>query len=94
MAAKKVSRSKPKLTRKDEVMEKPVMAETPVVKETNQDDDLFGEKLDPAEEKMLDRILMAVVIFILAWLGLSILLVLRGYACSEWISGSFMCAGL
>lgn len=94
MAAKKVSRSKPKVAPKDDVMEKPVVvADTPVTKDT-QDDDLFGEKLDPAEEKMLDRILMAVVIFILAWLGLSILLVLRGYACSEWIGGSFICAGL
>lgn len=36
-------------------------------------------KLDPAEEKMLDRILMGVVIFILGWLGLSIILVVLGY---------------
>ena len=37
------------------------------------------DKLDPAEEKMLDRILNGVVIFILGWLGLSVLLVIGGY---------------
>jgi hypothetical protein len=37
------------------------------------------DKLDPAEEKMLDNILKGVVIFILGWLGLSILLVIGGY---------------
>lgn len=38
-----------------------------------------GEKLDPKEEKMLDWILNGVVIFILGWLGLSVLLVIGGY---------------
>jgi hypothetical protein len=38
-----------------------------------------GEALDPKEEKMLDWILNGVVIFILGWLGLSILLVIGGY---------------
>ena len=38
-----------------------------------------GEKLDPKEEKMLDWILNGVVIFILGWLGLSVLLVVAGY---------------
>lgn len=36
------------------------------------------EELDPKEEKFLDLILKAVVVFILGWLGLSILLVLAG----------------
>ena len=39
----------------------------------------WGEKLDPQEEKVLDWILKGVVIFILGWLGLSILLVIGGY---------------
>jgi len=42
-------------------------------------DDLGGEALDPKEEKMLDWILNGVVIFILGWLGLSVLLVIGGY---------------
>jgi hypothetical protein len=37
-----------------------------------------GEKLDPQEEKVLDWILKGVVGFILAWLGLSILMVIGG----------------
>ena len=39
----------------------------------------WGEALDPQEEKVLDWILKGVVIFILCWLGLSILLVIGGY---------------
>lgn len=37
------------------------------------------EPLDPEEEKMLDWILKGIVIFILGWLGLSVLLVIGGY---------------
>ncbi len=36
------------------------------------------EKLDPQEEKVLDWILKGIVIFVLAWLGLSVLLVIGG----------------
>jgi hypothetical protein len=36
------------------------------------------EKLDPQEEKVLDWILKGVVGFILAWLGLSVLMVIGG----------------
>lgn len=35
-------------------------------------------KLDPQEEKMLDWILKAIVIFVLGWLGLSVLMVIGG----------------
>ncbi|MEK7155238.1 MAG: hypothetical protein AAB697_03940 [Patescibacteria group bacterium] len=38
----------------------------------------LGGKLDPKEEKMLDWILNAVVIFVLGWLGLGILLSVGG----------------
>ena len=41
-------------------------------------DDLIGGELDPKEEKMLDWILNAVVIFVLVWLGLGILLSVGG----------------
>ncbi|KKU28655.1 MAG: hypothetical protein UX80_C0012G0013 [Candidatus Amesbacteria bacterium GW2011_GWA2_47_11b] len=41
-------------------------------------DDLIGGELDPKEEKMLDWILNAVVIFVLGWLGLGILLSVGG----------------
>ena len=41
-------------------------------------DDLIGGELDPKEEKMLDMILNGVVIFILAWLGLGVLLSVGG----------------
>jgi hypothetical protein len=34
--------------------------------------------LDPAEEKLLDRILMGIVIFVLGWLALGILLSIKG----------------
>lgn len=37
------------------------------------------ERLDPAEEKVLDWILKGVVGFVLGWLGLSILLVAGGF---------------
>jgi hypothetical protein len=37
-----------------------------------------GDKLDPAEEKLLDRILMGIVIFVLGWLALGILLSIKG----------------
>lgn len=36
------------------------------------------DKLDPQEEKVLDWILKGIVIFVLAWLGLSVLLVIGG----------------
>ncbi len=65
-----------------------------VKKEERKDDELFGGELDPKEEKMLDRILMVIVWFILGWLGLSVILVLRGYVCSEVLKGAFFCAGL
>lgn len=43
------------------------------------DDVTVGEdKLDPSEEKVLDWILKGIVIFVLAWLGLSVLLVIGG----------------
>ena len=38
----------------------------------------LGGELDPKEEKMLDWILNAVVIFVLGWLGLGILLSIGG----------------
>lgn len=46
---------------------------------TSEGEQEWGEKLDPQEEKVLDWILKGVVIFILGWLGLSILLVIGGY---------------
>ncbi len=45
---------------------------------TKKIDDLLGGKLDPKEERTLDWILNAVVIFILGWLGLGILLSVGG----------------
>ncbi len=41
-------------------------------------DDLLGGDLDPKEEKVLDWILNAIIIFVLSWLGLGILLSLGG----------------
>ena len=41
-------------------------------------DDLLGGQLDPKEEKVLDWILNAVVIFVLGWLGLGVLLSVGG----------------
>ena len=56
---------------------KPVAATMPA---WHKEEGMEGEdKLDPKEEKMLDMILNGVVIFILGWLGLSILLVIGGY---------------
>ncbi|MEK7504626.1 MAG: hypothetical protein AAB550_03980 [Patescibacteria group bacterium] len=37
-----------------------------------------SDQLDPKEEKMLDWILNAIVIFVLGWLGLGILLSVGG----------------
>ncbi len=48
------------------------------VKPVQQEENWDGEKIDPAEEKMLDLILKCVVGFVLVWLGLSFLLVLGG----------------
>jgi hypothetical protein len=53
--------------------EKPVAS---AVVETKSD--LVGGEVDPQEEKILDWILKGVVGFILAWLGLSFLLVVGG----------------
>jgi hypothetical protein len=53
--------------------EKPVVA---AVAETKSD--VIGGDVDPQEEKILDWILKGVVGFILAWLGLSFLLVVGG----------------
>ncbi|KKS64248.1 MAG: hypothetical protein UV33_C0031G0002 [Candidatus Daviesbacteria bacterium GW2011_GWA1_42_6] len=41
-------------------------------------DELIGGDLGPREEKMLDWILNAVVIFVLGWLGLGVLLSIGG----------------
>ncbi len=41
------------------------------------------DKLDPQEEKVLDWILKGIVIFVLAWLGISVLLVIGGL-CGIW----------
>jgi len=45
---------------------------------TTKVDELIGGELDPKEEKMLDWILNAVVIFVLGWLGLGVLLSIGG----------------
>lgn len=37
-----------------------------------------GEPLDPQEEKMLDWILKAIVIFVLGWLALGVILSIKG----------------
>lgn len=50
-----------------------VVADKPEVKVAIEE-----ERLDPQEEKVLDWILKGVVGFILAWLGLSILMVIGG----------------
>lgn len=41
-------------------------------------EEMIGGQLDPKEEKILDWILNAVVIFVLGWLGLGILLSVGG----------------
>lgn len=46
----------------------------PVVVEKMDD----GEKLDPQEEKVLDWILKAIVIFVLGWLALGVLMAVGG----------------
>ncbi|TSC85289.1 MAG: hypothetical protein G01um101416_955 [Microgenomates group bacterium Gr01-1014_16] len=46
----------------------------PVVVEKNDD----GDKLDPQEEKVLDWILKAIVIFVLGWLALGVLMAVGG----------------
>lgn len=56
--------------------EKPVWVEQPVVMSATETSDTSD--LDPQEEKMLDWILKGVVTFVLAWLGLSVLLVIGG----------------
>lgn len=84
MATKKKSKIK---VLKDEVV-------TPMVDKIEKAQDEFESGLDPAEEKMLDKILMTIVWFIVGWLGLSVLLVLRGYVCNEIVSGAFFCAGI
>ncbi|MBI2587262.1 hypothetical protein HYW29_00405 [Candidatus Amesbacteria bacterium] len=37
-----------------------------------------GDKLDPQEEKVLDWILKAIVIFVLGWLALGVLMAVGG----------------
>jgi len=44
------------------------------------EEDLVGGQLDSKEEKVLDWILNAIVVFVLGWLGLGILLSLGGLA--------------
>jgi hypothetical protein len=48
------------------------VAEIPV-KDTDENE------LDPQEEKVLDFILKAVVVFVLGWLGLAVLMVIGGF---------------
>ena len=64
-----------KKVKKAEVKVIDMPVETPKVEEKNE---WGGDKLDPAEEKMLDRILMGIVIFVLAWLALGVLLSIKG----------------
>lgn len=70
---KKVSLSKEKMINEAEVVEEKAEMKNDIKMDETED------VLDPAEEKMLDRILMGVVIFILGWLALSIILVVLGY---------------
>ncbi|MEK9200869.1 MAG: hypothetical protein AAB909_02775 [Patescibacteria group bacterium] len=53
-------------------------AQSDKVAEVQSDVVVNEENLDPQEEKVLDWILKGIVIFILAWLGLSVLLVIGG----------------
>jgi len=62
--------------KKNKKAEEPVVAGVAKVAEVK--NDFEEEKLDPQEEKILDWILKGVVGFILAWLGLSILMVIGG----------------
>lgn len=76
-ATKRVKKEKPAVV--EAMTEKP-MAETGGMPKWHAGEMGEGEeKLDPQEEKMLDWILKGVVIFILGWLGLSVLLVIGGY---------------
>jgi hypothetical protein len=80
MAVKAVKKKTTKTSKsvvEDEVKVVPSEVSMPKWHETSEVAD--EDKLDPAEEKMLDNILKGVVIFILGWLGLSILLVIGGY---------------
>ncbi|MBI2008638.1 hypothetical protein HYS82_03225 [Candidatus Amesbacteria bacterium] len=43
-----------------------------------QSDKEEGDKLDPQEEKVLDWILKAIVIFVLGWLALGVLMAVGG----------------
>lgn len=61
--------------KKKKVSEEVVPVEVARVEDKNE---WGGEKLDPAEEKMLDRILTGIVIFVLGWLTLGILLSVKG----------------
>jgi len=72
MAVKGKAKGKKQIAKVSEVEKVVVPVET-------KKDNEWGEALDPQEEKVLDWILKGVVIFILGWLGLSILLVIGGY---------------
>ncbi len=56
--------------------------------------DFLGGELDPKEEKVLDWILNGIIIFVLAWLGLGILLSVRGLACTSWDVPPILCKGI
>ena len=88
MAAKKM---KSKVMKAKEVFESQVES---VMEKKMDVANEFESGLDPAEEKTLDKMLMAIVWFILGWLGLSLLLVFRGYVCADLMRGAFFCAGL
>ena len=80
MARAKTKSSRTKVTKAVEMPVEPVKEAAGLPKWHQTDDQMDeGEKLDPKEEKMLDWILNGVVIFILGWLGLSVLLVIGGY---------------
>jgi hypothetical protein len=86
MAVKKKTqrRKDSKIQRSKKVEESMVMDDVMIQESNNpikveKKDEEWGEPLDPQEEKVLDWILKGVVIFILGWLGLSILLVIGGY---------------
>lgn len=72
MAVKRKAK-KAKVEEVEEVVKEPSYAKA------SEGEQEWGEPLDPQEEKVLDWILKGVVIFILGWLGLSILLVIGGY---------------
>jgi len=66
MAVKKTLRQSQGKTSVKKVVEIPV-------KDTDENE------LDPQEEKVLDFILKAVVVFVLGWLGLAVLMVIGGF---------------